>query len=204
MKLRSNPQKVRRSHYFEFDRSAIYRTDRQIEVDTLCKLVQHTIYSPNDARDALGKNKREGGDVYQNPSTSSELAAEPEDDDTEENSTQESSTESREKRAVEATVSSLIKNEGHQSIRGTKGRNFVDWIDKYYAKWEPKLAEKLEAIGIDRDLARIHCEESREILLNVAGISTPENLEENVTKAVSTWTNRTYKIIGEQNDTLQS
>lgn len=203
MKLRTNPQKIRRSHYYQFDRKAIYRTDRQIEVDTLCKLVQHTIYSPNDARDALGMNKREGGDVYQNPSTSSELAATTE-EDTEDDSSEETRTNSQERRAVEAMVQSLIQTEAHQATRGSKSKNFVDWIEKNYAKWEPKLAEKLEAIGIDRDLARIHCEESREILLDVAGTSTPENLEENVTKAVSTWTNRVFKITGGQNDPLQS
>jgi len=201
MKLRSAVQKVRKSHYFHFDRKAIYRTDRQIEVDTLCKLVQHTIYSPNEARDALGMNKREGGDEFQNPSTSSQLANEPQ-DDSEDDSSQEQSA-SVEQRAVEVMIMSLLTTEGHQAVRGAKSKNFVDWIERNYAKWEPKLAEKLEAIGIDRDMARIHCEESRRQLLDVAGNSTPENLEENVKNAVANWTNRTFKLLGGNHDFVQ-
>jgi hypothetical protein len=70
------------------------------------------------------------------------------------------------------------------------------WMDKFYARWEPKLADKLEVLGMDRDLARVHCEESRAALLQVAGESNQEQLLPSVTALVRGWGDRVYTLMG--------
>jgi HK97 family phage portal protein len=202
MKLRTPKQKERRSHYFKFNRAAIHRTDLATTVSSLCNLLTHTVISPDEAREKLDMTKRPDGegDKYVNPATTAFEEASGGQQTGQQGGEAERETEARNSRAVEAMLRSLIKTEANNAVRGAKAKNFVDSIERSYAKWEPKLAEKLEAIGLDRDLARTHCEESISELLEAAGSSTPENLEQNVKDVVSTWTNRVYKLIGEEND----
>jgi hypothetical protein len=67
-------------------------------------------------------------------------------------------------------------------------------MDKYYASWEPKLADKLEELGIDRGSATDHCDESKKQLLECAN-ATPEQFPETVKACVQNWESRVYKII---------
>jgi cell division septation protein DedD len=161
----------------------------------LAQAITHRIMSPNEARAKLDMNPYEGGDVYANPAVTPGPAVEVED---EEDSTDTQPPADANARALEETIRSLLVREANNAISGAKSRNFVDWIDKNYAKWEVKLAEKLEILGLDRDLARIHCDESRSILLEIAGNSTPETLENNIKTAVKDWQNRVFTLIGGQ------
>ena len=208
MKLRSEVQKVRRSHYFKFNRAAIYRTDLATTVTSLCNLLTHTVISPNEAREKLDMTLREGGDEYVNPATTpyqnGQSADQEESDPPSDPSQEDSQPASKLTNVVETMITGLIKTEANNAIRGSRSKNFCDWIERNYPKWESKLAEKLEAIGLDRDRARVHCEESRNQLLETAGNSTQENLEENVKLLVESWTNRTYALMGANDDTLQS
>lgn len=205
MKLRSEVQKIRRSHYFKFNRAAIYRTDLATTVTSLCNLLTHTVISPNEAREKLDMTRREGGDEYMNPATTAYQDTSSEEDTSDDSSdSQDESTSSQEQRAVETMLRGLITTEANNAVRGAKSKNFVTWIERNYAKWEPKLAEKLEAIGLDRDLARVHCDESKEQLLGAAGNSTSDNLEANVKSLVESWGNRIYQLMGVNHDPLQS
>jgi hypothetical protein len=141
-------------------------------------------------------NPYEGGDVYANPAVTPGPAVEVEDEE-DSTDTQPPPADAN-ARALEETIRSLLVREANNAISGSKSRNFVDWIDKNYAKWEAKLAEKLEILGLDRDLARIHCDESRSILLEIAGNSTPETLKNNIKTAVKDWQNRVFTLIGGQ------
>lgn len=209
MKLRSEVQKIRRSHYFKFNRAAIYRTDLATTVTSLCNLLTHTVISPNEAREKLDMTRREGGDEFVNPATTAYDQSQDEQDDSEDsgsedNGSQGNQADAQARLAVETMLRGLVTTEGNNAVRGAKSKNFVTWIERNYSKWEPKLAEKLEAIGLDRDRARMHCEESREQLLDVAGSSTSDNLEANVKSLVESWGNRIYQLMGAQNDPLQS
>ena len=85
-----------------------------------------------------------------------------------------------------------MTREANNAISGCKAKNFIDWIESNYAKWEPKLADKLEELGIDRDKARTHCEQSKQELLRAADNSTMETLAANVTAIVANWKNRNF------------
>jgi HK97 family phage portal protein len=203
MKLRTPTQKRLQTHYFKFNRHAIHSTDLQTTMTAFGNAITHRIMSPNEVRAKLDLNPYDGGDEYFNPavtpggSSQSEPAESQDDMEEDSSEVEDASSDSQNRRALEETIRSLLAREANNAISGAKSKNFLDWIDKNYAKWEPKLAEKLEVLGLDRDLARIHCDESRRILLEIAGESTQENLENNVKNAVETWKNRTFLLIGD-------
>jgi HK97 family phage portal protein len=200
MKLRSPAERSSGSHYFKFNRAAIHRTDLQTTMTALCNGITHRIISPNEAREKLDMNPYDGGDVYENPAvTPGPANPEPEEPEEPEDDTEEESSDSMaqaNRSALEETLRSLISREANNAISGARSKNFCDWIDRNYAKWEPKLADKLEVLGMDRDLARVHCEESRSALLNVAGESTQEKLLPSVTALVRGWGDRVYTLMG--------
>jgi HK97 family phage portal protein len=175
---------------FKFNDGALLRSDKASLADFATKMIASKVYNPNEIRyHFFDENPYDGGDEYANPATSSPNAppsqdSEPQTDEPTQN-----------RLAVEETLRSMFSREAHDAINGTNKGNFLDWIDKYYAKWTAKLADKLESIGLDRDLARVHCEESREILLGVAGDSKPDELKANVMATVATWKNRVNSIL---------
>jgi HK97 family phage portal protein len=192
LKLLSD-RELRQGYRFKFNDGALLRSDKATSADFVSKLIACKVLNPNEARyDYFDLNPYEGGEEYANPATSSpdKATKEPEDKPPE--------PETQNKLAIEETLRSLFNREAHDAINGTNKGNFLDWIEKYYAKWEPKLADKFESIGLDRDLARVHCEESKEQLLDVAGDSKPDELKENVTLQVATWKNRTNSILEAQ------
>jgi hypothetical protein len=69
-------------------------------------------------------------------------------------------------------------------------------MDRYYTAWEPKLADKFEELGIDRDKATAHCESSRQQLL-VCAECQPSELAKTVKNCVRDWESRVYQIMNE-------
>jgi HK97 family phage portal protein len=76
-KLLTERQKETDSHYFEFNADILVSVDFGTKVEALNKLVAATIFNPNEAREKLNMNHREGGDKYENPNTSGAEKAEP-------------------------------------------------------------------------------------------------------------------------------
>ena len=199
MKLRTPTQKRLQTHYFKFNRHAIHSTDLQTTMTAFGNAITHRIMSPNEVRAKLDLNPYDGGDEYFNPAvTPGQVEPSEPEEDTQEDAqeTFDANSDAQNRRALEETIRSLMVREANNAISGARSKNFCDWIEKNYAKWEAKLAEKLEILGLDRDLARIHCDESKRILLEVAGQSTTETLENNVKNAVKTWENRVFTLIG--------
>lgn len=202
MKLLTETQKIRGSHYFKFNRQAIYRTDLKTTTDSLVAFVNARIMNPNEAREKLDMNPYEGGEQYANPAITPGSSGEVE-DDPDEGDGGESNSESNPESgsasnslALEETARSLIKVEARNAIAGAKTKSFAKWIDNNYPKWEKKLADKLEAIGLDRDFASKHCSESVSQLVDVAKTTSKEGLELAVSNVVSAWESRVYSLIG--------
>lgn len=188
-KLRTPRQISSQSHYFKVNRAALLRTDLATTMEALCKAVSHKIMNPNEARSKLDMNPYDGGDVFENPNTSTN-------DPKQEKQPEETAKPSQANNlALEDTLKTLCNREATDAINGANKDNFVGWIDNYYDKWENKLAEKLENIGLDRDLARLHCNESRESLLEAAGRSGSENLKTNIESTVKNWKYRAYRLL---------
>jgi HK97 family phage portal protein len=187
IKLRSLSEKRLSRRYFKFNRGALLRTDLQTTMEAFSKGIASTILSPNECRSKLDLNPYKGGDKYENPA----ITVKEQSSDTNDSSSNDSNTQAR---ALDVTVRSLMQREANNAINGAKAKNFVQWIESNYAKWEPKLADKLEELGLDRDFARTHCEQSKQELLTLADNSTAETLEANVRQAVSLWIHRKFEV----------
>lgn len=190
-KLLPSRQYERDTHYIRFNTAALLKSDYKQTIESLSAAIAATIISPNEARQKIDMLPYNGGDVHQNPAITPGA-----DDDSGEMD------EPDEAPAVDpstaARLSHLFGVEARrvkQAAGKASNQNFVEWIDKFYASnWEPKLADWFEELGLDRDLARTHCEDSKGRLLEVLDYSSPDTLEDNVSKCVGSWKNRTVSI----------
>jgi hypothetical protein len=182
------------THFIKFNTAALLKSDFQTTVASLNSLVTATIFSRNEARDKLDMNPVEGGDKYENPAITpgvTENPSEPDDTEDDDNSA---------RMVIQAHVGHLIGVEANRvKNAAATAKNFIQWMDNFYAKnWEQNFADSLEAVGIDRDEATVHCRESKRRLLEVCDNSQPEDLVENVSKCVSNWKHRA-SLIGTKN-----
>lgn len=200
MKLRTFQERRQRSVYFKFNRGALLRTDLATTFEAFSKAIQNRIMNPNECRAKLDLNPYEGGDEFINPAIqqSTGEASPGEVEDTPEDDAEDASEDSQamNNRAAEQMLRDLIKTEGNNAINAAGKAQFVAWIGKNYAKWQSKLADKIEAIGLDRDLARIHCEESTQKLAELAAKHGQKDLQNAVETEVKSWGNRVFNLLG--------
>jgi HK97 family phage portal protein len=207
MKLRTESEKRLGRIYFKFNTAAILRTALKETIDAMSVAIAARIMNPNEARAKLDLNPYDGGDEFINPNiqqaTRSASEGEVEDipeDDAEDESGNEATTKASNDRAIEETLRSLIKVEANNAINASARPQFVAWIGRNYPKWEAKLADKIEAIGLDRDLARIHCQESSRQLAELATKHGPKDLPNAIKNTVGTWESRVFSLKGAKND----
>jgi HK97 family phage portal protein len=185
--------------YFKFNTGAILRTALKETIDAFSVAVSSRIMNPNECRSKLDLNPYEGGEEFINPNIQrSGDNPEPEPEDTPEDDQEDTQEQARNDRAVEQMLRGLIKTEGNNAINASGKAQFVAWISKKYPQWEAKLADKIEAIGLDRDLARLHCQESTRILAGLAAKYGGESLQKAVETEVKTWENRIFSLKGLQ------
>ncbi len=188
------------THFVKINTAALLKSDFPATVTALSTLVNSTIFSRNDARDKLDMNPVEGGDVYENPAITPGKTEPAAPQHSKEQQPTKNKPVIREIMAQQSRIAHLISTEALRIREASKqakekGLNFIEWMDRFYDRnWEPNLADILEEMEIDRDEARLHCDESRRQLLAVCDVSQPENLVENVEKCVSTWKSRAFKI----------
>ena len=183
--------------YFKFNTGAILRTALKETIDAFSVAVSARIMNPNECRSKLDLNPYEGGEEFINPNIQrSGDDPEPDPEDTPEDDQEDSQEQARNDRAVEQMLRGLIRTEANNAINASKKAQFVAWIGKKYPQWENKLADKIEAIGLDRDLARLHCEKSTQILATLAAQYGGESLQKAVENEVKTWENRLFELKG--------
>ena len=202
-KLRTFQEKRQRATYFKFNRGALLRTDLMTTAEAMSKFIQNRIMNPNECRAKLDMNPYEGGDEFINPAIQTtaeqspdEVEDTPEDDAEDEAEGESDSSQNVNNRAAEQMLRDLIKTEGNNAINAAGKAGFVAWIGRNYGKWESKIADKIEAIGLDRDLARIHCQESTQILAGLAAKHGQKDLKNVVETEVKTWGNRVFNLLG--------
>jgi hypothetical protein len=203
IKLRTPRERRSGEVYFKFNAAALYRTDLRTTMESFSKAIASRIMNPNECRAKLDLNPYEGGDEFINPAISTPAGKQSEDEvkdslEDQQEDEQEDSQDSRNDRAVEQMLRDLIKTEGNNAINASKKAQFVAWIGKNYPRWQNKLADKIEAIGLDRDLARIHCEKSTEILAALAVKHGGNSLQKAVETEVKSWENRVFDLKGAQ------
>ena len=202
-KLRTFQEKRQRATYFKFNRGALLRTDLMTTAEAMSKFIQNRIMNPNECRSKLDMNPYVGGDEFINPAIQTtaeqspdEVEDTPEDDAEDEAEGESDSSQNVNNRAAEQMLRDLIKTEGNNAINAAGKAGFVAWIGRNYGKWESKIADKIEAIGLDRDLARIHCQESTQILAGLAAKHGQKDLKNAVETEVKSWGNRVFNLLG--------
>lgn len=178
-KLLTQNEQQRETHYFEFDTDALLRPDAAQFGEMLTKFIGAEILNSNEARNELGYPPREGGDVYKNPSTSSNKTATADKND-------------KVQTMAAAKLRPLIAME-HRRVSEMAGKasNFLNWVEAFYVKHEQRLTAAIAEIDGPAWLAQSHCDESRELLLDLAGKSqTTSELSAAVTQAAAAWTTR--------------
>ena len=182
MKLRSRQERQTGEVYFKFNAAALYRTDLRTTMESFSKAIASRIMNPNECRAKLDLNPYVGGDEFINPAISEATGEQSVDEieDSPEDEAEDEAEDAQNAMAVEQMLRDLIKTEGNNAINASGKAQFVAWIGKNYPKWQAKLADKIEAIGLDRDLARIHCEKSTLILAELAAKNGGESLKKSV------------------------
>lgn len=182
------------SHYIRFNTAALLKSDFRSTVESLSSLVTSTIYSRNEAREVLDKNPVDGGDVHENPAiTVGNQESQPQPEDEED-------PEPGDDVAMMAHISHMIQVEANRvRAAAAKHKNFLQWVDGFYSKkFEQGFADHLEMLGLDRDLATVHCEESKRQLLEICANSPVESVAEKVAARTKTWKARASIILSKE------
>lgn len=170
----------RRGYYMKFNDGALFRTEKAVTMAFISQGITSRVISPNEGRSMLDMNPYEGGDVFSNPAI----------DKVTPNGTTES-------KAAMAMLSNLLSVECTRVKQAAKKPDkFFSKLDAFYGDWERKLADAIEQIGGDRDIATRHCAESKSRLLD-ASECKPEELIESIDRTVHDWPNRVHALIEE-------
>lgn len=191
--LLSETEKRQQTHFFKFITAATLRgtTKERYEVYQIGR--QIGVLSSNDVRQMEDMNPRDGGDAYDNPSITpgdGTAATQPPPVDG-------GKAAKASNNAARLMLENLLDVEANRARDAVKSRNFLSWMDKFYPKWEAKLADSIESIGGDRELATVHCNESKRRLLECADNATVDTMAAVVAECVSSWKSRVNIILEE-------
>ncbi len=172
-KLRTEAEKAGGQLFYKFNRATTLATDTATSAEVLSKLRMAKIITQNEARDKLDMNPVEGGDEFENPATSTAAPVPPpeEPDDSE----------------AMAKIQSMVALEAKQVANGAKRPgNFLNWLDKHYAKWSTKLEQVAVEFGADVETVSDDCESRRLAVVEACDCKDNE-LVESVGKVCETW-----------------
>lgn len=158
---------------------------------TFCsQAISAKILNSNECRAMLDYNPREGGDEFVNPAIDKTNAG-----GAANNPTNPTPKPANEYRAMRAMLGNLIGVECKRVTSASKNADkFFDWIESFYPQWETKLADSMEELGWDRDIASEYCGESKRRLLE-ASECQPEQFSDSIAKCVESWPNRVNALI---------
>jgi HK97 family phage portal protein len=179
-KLLTEQEKNTGSHYHQMNAGSLLQADMRSRLETLGIGITNRIYSPNDARDALGLDAYEGGDAYENPNTTSGNARPaPVDDDDEDDPS--AALRDRLRLAYQSRLEDLWAVEASR-VRAAAAKGdadkFAAWINHFYAaaEWPKTFARVWTEFGGDAEVA-IQIMRSHEIhLLDFENLSNVEPL----------------------------
>lgn len=170
-KLLTPQEQLSGSHYFRFNTGALLRTDLSTTITSFGNAISSRIMNPNEAREKLDMNAYEGGEVFENPYTTSGGTG------TNQSAERDYEASNKAKRAITAHLEHLLKIE-EDRVNSKLDRNedrsaVVEW----YAKWEKTLGDAIENIGGDRALAAEHCQTNLKFIENAKQLNLKGSAE---------------------------
>jgi len=179
-KLLTDREKMAEEHYFKFNRQTLIMTDTQTTINALSQGIMNRILSPNEARAKLDMNPYSGGDKFANPMIDPTIT----DPETGESSLPDRSTSQASEPAAQAQLQHMVGVECNRiEQRGLRAKNFVDWVDGFYARWQERLESTAGAE--DCDVAG-YCKRHKDALLAAAD-KQPAEFVEAVKALVTGW-----------------
>jgi phage portal protein BeeE len=193
-KLLSVQQQQSGNYEFRFDPRVLMRGSPNTLADYTGKLRQQGVISGNEAREIHNFNPvdDEALETFSNPNVTTpedngETTEEPPAEEPEE------TTEEPQNRVdpLDYLFRDLITYE-QNSIRqrAAKGGNFLKQTDEFYKGYETRLIRACRDLGISEDVAKDHCDDSQNDILEVAGMVSADGLKDSIHEVTEDWPNR--------------
>ena len=177
-KLLSQAEKRSGRFTFKFDLSGLVQGDPNTLADYTQKLKTQEAISTNEIRRLHGMNEVPGGDDVIPPAPEPMPAPSPQQTEPEPMALRH--------------FANLIDNESQQLVIAARnGGNFVAWMDKYYERHLDKLIDCCQACNIPAYKAHAYVDRSKSLVLNAAGVSSPDTLPQTIENLVDDWSERT-------------
>lgn len=196
LKLLTEREQDRDSHFVEFNREAAVQMLFETKVDGIYRQVEMGQLNIDEGRKLFNMPALPNGEGQKRfrPANWIELGAEPEmqpNNTPPPVETDEDDSQSATLRAlVESSVTKSLALEGRKVVAAaTKEPNFCGWLDSYYDGWvRAAVSEMSDSAAMDVKIE--YADESKRQLLDVAGSSTSATLVDNVSALVATWDDR--------------
>jgi hypothetical protein len=187
-KLLSLSEQRADSHYFKFNRQTLIMTDTQTTINSLAQGIMNKILSPNEARAKLDMNPYDGGDNYSNPMIDPTITnpetGEAELPDRSGDMSNDNDADEAATPAARAQLQHMVGVECNRiRDRGLNAKNFCEWVDAFYDRWQERLEATVGAE--DCDVAG-YCQSHKQALLAAAD-HKPEQFEAAVLALLDQW-----------------
>ena len=184
-KLLTRAERRAESYYFEFDTWDLVKPDSAQLGDMISKLRQSMIITGNEGRNWIDLPPHKDGEKLENPMTSSgQQQANQQPNPPEPTPDQ---AKQRERQLVAAKLAPIIRAEASRITEmAVKARNFINWMDEFYAKQQTRLAETLHEINAPDWIAKEHCETAKLELLDLAS-GDAASFSQRVSDAMKRW-----------------
>lgn len=192
-KLLTWDQQLNRTHEFQWDTQELLTATLAETMTFLGSAIDKRILNPNEARDWLGYAPYKGGDVYENPNTSSGKAApaEPDDEDPEPPPPPADATALR--RQNRALIGSRLQEVLGVEINRVRAAaanpgTFLDWVDEFYGPehFGAVITRTYAVVGDNGTWATYHIDVSKAALLEAANV-TADQFSAKVNEVISAW-----------------
>jgi len=199
-KLLSTTEKRKDSHFFEHNTAALLRGDLKTRFESYAVGINNRILCPNEARRFENLPAFDGGDEFLVPMNIGQGGADnnPNDPDPTPEPKKNGQAQDANKESFRAQLDYVAdveaKRIAHEAKRPDK---ITAFMEKFYATaWPRQMRDLLTPWG-QADRADEWCQRSLEILDQVVGTATPEQLEPAIAEVLKEWPGRVDALIRE-------
>lgn len=129
LKLLAPVELRQRTHYVEHNTSKLIEIDSETMTSILSQQITSTIINPNEARRKLNLNRREGGDEYGNPNTSSPGGPPPDSDGDDDDNPDSIDPDMENRLAVLREAINRMASRVASQARGLVPGTFIQWVE---------------------------------------------------------------------------
>lgn len=210
-KLLTQQQQDNDTHIIEFNREALVQMSFESKINGIYRQLEAGLINHNEGRALLNMpSLGEDGDARYRPANWLEIGSpgeetqegEPNQPDTSEDNPEDSPEDSPAMTALRQMILDGVQRscefEASKAIQTASKRpnDFLQAVEALYESWAANTLPGLTAEGA-RAAISAHAEQSRRVLVEVAGHSTADTLKTHVAEAVSAWNDRAAVLAAE-------